>query len=83
MHFVYILLSLKTNKFYVGSTSNIDDRLNRHQSGYSKATKAGVPWKMVYTEQFHLKSDALKRELEIKSWKSHAKIEKLISDNIK
>ena len=78
MFYTYILFSELTNKFYVGSTGNLEDRINRHNSGRSKATKSGIPWKLVYTENFENRSEAFKREMEIKNWKSHNRIEKLI-----
>ena len=75
---LYILRSDKTGRYYVGSTGDLQDRLRRHNSGYSKATKAGVPWQLVYKEQFASKSEACIRELEIKAWKSRVIIEGLI-----
>jgi len=77
--YLYILQSEKTGRYYVGSTGDLLDRLRRHNSGYSKATKAGVPWKLVYTEEFATKSDAYRRELEIKAWKSRVLIEDLVN----
>jgi putative endonuclease len=65
-------------RFYVGSTQDIQDRLSRHNSGRSKATKTGIPWKIVYLEEFDTRSMAMVREMEIKNWKSHDRIEKLI-----
>ncbi len=44
---VYILWSEQLQKFYVGSTNNVDDRLHRHNSGYQKFTSKGRPWIMV------------------------------------
>ena len=41
MFHVYILLSEKTGKFYIGSTGNLEDRLSRHTTGRSKATFSG------------------------------------------
>ena len=76
-YYLYILQSIKDNSFYVGSTSNLEDRLNRHNSGRSKSTKLKLPWKLIYTEVFVSKSDAYNRELEIKRWKSRKMIEKL------
>ena len=72
---------MKDNTFYVGSTSNLEDRLNRHNTGRSKSTRSKLPWMLVYTESFKNKSDAYKRELEIKKWKSRKMIEKLIGLN--
>ncbi|GAB6283792.1 MAG: hypothetical protein STSR0008_26260 [Ignavibacterium sp.] len=76
--FTYILYSLKIDKFYVGSTNDIHWRLERHNLGWGKFTKKGIPWQLMYYEEFESKSDALKRENEIKNKKSRKFIEKLI-----
>ncbi len=75
---MYILRSERTNKFYIGSTGNLEDRIIRHNNGRSKATKTGIPWKLVYSEDFLTRSEAQKREMELKSWKSHTRIEAFI-----
>ena len=78
MFYTYILQSKITTKFYIGSTGNLEDRLIRHNNGRSKATKAGIPWKLVYTEKFETRSEACRREVELKSWKSHQRVADLI-----
>ena len=77
-YFTYILFSPKINKFYVGSTDNISWRLERHNLGWGRFTKSGIPWHLVYFEEFDSKSDALKRERQIKNRKSRKYIEDLI-----
>ena len=79
MFYVYILLSAKTGQFYVGSTGNLLDRVERHNAGRSKATKSGCPWCLVMAEPYSTRGDAMKREMEIKGWKSHARIQALVS----
>ena len=79
MYFTYILYSKKTDKFYVGYTSDLKVRLERHNSGNSRSTKSGIPWRIVYFEEFENKSDAIKRENEIKRKKSRKYIESLIN----
>ena len=81
MYYIYILLSEKTGKYYIGSTGDIDDRLYRHNSGQSKYTKSGLPWRLVYSEEYATRGEALKRENEIKRWKSHTRITDLINSN--
>jgi putative endonuclease len=76
--FLYIPQSDKTGKFYTGTSADLDDRLQRHNDGKSRATKSGCPWRLVYTERYAVRGDAMKREYEIKSWKSHRRIEALI-----
>ena len=81
MFLVYILQSLKSGKYYVGHTDDLPFRFTQHNNGYSKSTKSGVPWKIVHTETFATRSEAVKREYEIKSKKSRKYIEKLIRDS--
>ena len=75
----YIFYSVKLNKYYVGSTSDMERRLNDHNRGKEKFTRTGVPWELVYTESFEELAMARRRELEIKKMKSRKFIETLIS----
>ena len=79
MWYVYILYSEKIDRYYVGITDNLEWRLERHNAGWGKYTKRGIPWKIVYTEEYETKSDALKREKKIKNKKSRKYIEYLIN----
>ena len=77
-YYTYILFSESRNRYYVGYTSNISNRLIKHNAGNSPSTKSGRPWKLVYFEEFDSKSVAIKRENEIKRWKSRHRIKMLI-----
>ncbi len=48
-------------------TNNLDRRLKEHNSGQNKSTKAFLPWKLVYKEDFEDISEARKREKYFKS----------------
>jgi len=76
--FVYILQSEKDGSYYVGSTNDLDDRIQRHNQGRSKYTRVKRPWKVVYHEEFSDRSSAAKRESEIKRHKRITFIEKLV-----
>ena len=76
--FVYILYSENIDRYYVGSTDDLEWRLERHNMGWGKFTKGGIPWKLVYREVYQSKTEALKREREIKRKKSRKYIERLI-----
>lgn len=79
MNFVtYILYSSKIDKYYVGSTEDIEVRLKNHNAGISKFTSRGIPWILVYQEVFETRSQALAREREIKNKKSRKYIEFII-----
>ena len=78
MAFVYILKSDSIGRYYIGCTSNLQNRLKLHNSGRVRSTKAYQPWKVVHTEEADSLSLARKRELQIKKWKSRSMIEDLI-----
>ena len=78
MYHLYILISNKIDKYYVGHTDNIIERVERHNRGGEKYTTVGQPWILVYSEGYQTKELAYKREREIKKWKSKKMIEKLI-----
>ncbi|MGB0863247.1 MAG: GIY-YIG nuclease family protein [Saprospiraceae bacterium] len=78
--YTYILKNNLTNKYYTGSTENLEKRLERHNSGYVKSTKSGAPnWKIVYYEVYETRSEAQFREMAIKAKKSRKYIEFLIN----
>ena len=82
MNFVYILLC-SDNTYYTGWTTNIENRLKAHNNKKgAKYTKSRLPVKMVYFEPFDTKTDALKREAEIKKL-TRANKEKLIKEREK
>ena len=78
---VYIIYSSTKNKFYIGFTSDIKERIIRHNQKSKGFTGSTNDWKIVYTETYLTKSEALTREKQIKSWKSRIKIQELISNS--
>ena len=79
--FIYIL-ECADSSLYVGSTIDVTRRVEEHNSSPKGAayTKARRPVVLKYTESHATRSDALKRECEIKSWKRADKL-KLITDH--
>ena len=69
-------------KYYIGSCANVEKRLEYHNNGWSRYTKAGIPWMLCYFEKFYSKKEALQRERFIKLKKSKKYIEKLFENNI-
>ena len=66
MFFVYVLLSLKDNTTYIGSSEDIDKRLKEHNQGKTKSIKHKLPMELVYYEAYKTKTLARKREIELK-----------------
>ena len=80
MYHVYILYSRSSDTYYTGYTSlKPEKRLERHNEGWSRSTKHGIPWELKHTEPFESKSEAIKRENHIKRQKSRKYIEELIA----
>jgi putative endonuclease len=80
MYFVYILYSSTKDKYYVGSCEDVNKRLVKHNTNHSGFTGKTLDWAVKWTEGHTTKTDALKREKQIKAWKSRKMIEKLIND---
>ena len=78
MPFTYILYSEKLDKYYVGACTDLDRRLMEHNIGHSKFTSLGMPWQVVYKEEYETLLEAKKRETQIKKMKSRKYIEGLV-----
>ena len=70
MFYVYVLKSQKWNKPYIGLTSDLRRRFKEHNNQNTKATKYGIPWKLIYYEAYLDKKDAVVRELQLKKYGS-------------
>ncbi|MFZ4476805.1 MAG: GIY-YIG nuclease family protein [Saprospiraceae bacterium] len=80
MAFVYILFSSTLDRYYIGATeATPEERLIKHLSNHKGFTAKAKDWVIVYTEMFETKDLALKREKQIKAWKSKTAIEQLIA----
>ena len=82
MFYVYIIYSQSIDKYYIGQTDNIQIRLLKHNSFHKGFTSQAVDWVVKYFEEFHSRTDALKREKQIKAWKNRKLIEKLINSGV-
>ena len=68
-YFVYIIGNYKKKKLttYVGYTNNVKKRLNLHNNGKGAKFTRGRLWKVLYTEKYSTKSEAISREYYIKN----------------
>jgi putative endonuclease len=66
-YFVYVLKSKRDKKFYTGFTSNLDHRVEEHNSGKVYSTKSRVPFELVYYEVCFCIDDATYREKYLKT----------------
>ena len=66
--FVYVLGTVSTSKLttYVGYTKDLKKRLKLHNSGKGAKFTRGRKWKLLYSERFRTKKQAISREYYIK-----------------
>jgi putative endonuclease len=64
---VYILRSLKTHRYYTGSSQDLFNRLQEHNSGETASTRTGIPWELIWSEAYPTRAGAQHRERQIKS----------------
>ncbi len=67
MYHVYVLKSTDHLWFYVGMTTDLQRRINDHNKGYNKSTKAKAPFTTLFVEPFQSSAEARKREKYLKS----------------
>ena len=78
MYSVYILYSNKLNKFYIGFSANLPDRILKHNRSNKGFTSTGKPWLLIYSEIFSTKREAMVREKQLKNWKNPERLMRLI-----
>jgi putative endonuclease len=77
MYYLY-LLKCSDESLYTGITTDIGKRMIAHKEGEgSKYVYSRLPFTLVYVEEVGNRSEASKREYEVKSWSREVKISEL------
>ena len=80
MHYIYIV-KCSDGSLYTGYTTDLDRRMKEHNSNTgAKYTRGRTPVSLMYYEEFNSRSEATKRESNIKKLKREEKI-LLINDD--
>jgi len=76
---VYVIIN-ERGKIYIGQTSNIDNRLRRHNrvlkskaKSYTNINKGN--WKLIYKEEYCFRKEAVKRDKQLKSSRGREKLQ--------
>ncbi len=72
---VYVLKS-HSGRSYIGHSKHLNARVAEHNSGKSKATKGKGPWKLVYSEEFETRAEAVIRERYFKTVEGRIELRK-------
>lgn len=79
MNYTYIV-ECADHTLYTGYTNNLDNRIATHNAGKgAKYTRARLPVRLVYYEEYETKSEAMRREYQIKQMSRAEKL-RLISN---
>jgi putative endonuclease len=79
MNWMYVLKNTKTERYYIGSTNNLERRIKQHANGHTRTTRVLGALTLVYKEEFSSILEARQREKKLKSYKSKKYIEWLIN----
>ena len=81
-YFVYVIAAYNNSKLitYVGYTNNLKKRLDLHNSGKGAKFTRGRSWKIIYSEKYFTKNEAILREYYIKN---NRKFRNLIKEHYK
>jgi len=80
-YYVYVIYSEKADKFYVGQTRNLEQRINKHNFGRGRYTSNKGDWSLKYFEEAESRGEAMKKEKFFKTgrgreyWKSKLVVE--------
>ena len=81
MYTIYAIKSLTRNYIYVGMTSDLTKRLDRHYNGFEKTSKPYRPFELIYSEIVDTRIEARKREKYFKSGVGKDFLRNLVNNN--
>jgi len=78
--YVYILYFNHADRYYIGSTSNVERRIKQHNSRHTYSTSRLGKFNLVFTQEVADLHTARMAERRIKSWKRRDYIERIVKD---
>jgi putative endonuclease len=81
-YYVYILLSIRDKKFYIGLTNDLKRRLSEHKQGKNVSTAKRLPVKLIFYESFISEKDARRREKYFKTTKGKKTIRLMLRETL-
>jgi len=80
---VYVLKSKLDNNLYVGYTTDLRKRFQKHQKGEVTSTKFRRPFELIFYEGYKSMEDAKRRERYLKSSKGKSSLNMMLQDSLK
>ena len=82
MHYLYILKSRNSGKYYIGETNNIENRLQRHRQKKTSFGQRNDDLILIYKKELNSRSEAKKLEYFLRKQKSHLFIDKFLAGKV-
>ena len=78
---VYVLYSDMIDRLYVGQTQDLRKRLREHLEGVSFYTRRATDWKLILSEEYETRSDAMQREKQFKTTSGRRYLRRMLEGN--
>ncbi|OGY32311.1 MAG: hypothetical protein A3A57_01575 [Candidatus Woykebacteria bacterium RIFCSPLOWO2_01_FULL_41_12] len=80
MYFVYSVYNKKHNKTYIGQTKDLEERIRLHNKKVFKGytSRFDGSWKLIYSESKETRTEALRRETQLKSYRGRQFIKNFV-----
>ena len=83
MYYVYVLKSELDNNLYVGYTTDLRKRFQKHQNGEVTSKKFRRPLELIFYEGYKSMKDAKRREVYLKSSKGKSSLNMMLQYSLK
>ena len=82
LYTLFLIRIKKTGRYYIGQTQDLTKHLIKHSRGQTKSIKNRGEFDVVYMEEFSSRSEAMKREKEIKRYKGGEAFKRLLTNQV-
>ena len=79
-YYVYVLQSVKSKNLYIGYTTDLKARLNKHNTGLNLSTKPYLPWQLIHYEAYRNEKDAKRREEYLKTSQGSRLLKRMLKE---
>jgi len=83
MYYVYVLKSQVDGKLYIGYTTNLKNRLQKHQYGEVPSTSPRRPLELIFYEGYKNMEDAKRREGYLKTSKGKSSLRMMLQGSMR
>lgn len=79
-YYIYVIQSIQHYDLYVGYTTDLKERLKRHNGGFNISTKSHRPWQLIHYEAYRNEEDAKRREKYLKTSQGSRLLKRMLKE---